>query len=376
MNEIKMVDLHGQYLKIKDKVDSAIQKVIDSTAFIRGEDVGKLQDELSAYLDVKHSIACGNGTDALQVALMALELQPGDEVITTPFSFIATVEVIRLLKLKPVFVDVRPDTFNLDPSLLEQAITDRTRAIIPVHLFGQCADMESIMEVARKNGLYVIEDNAQALGAEFLSSDGSKRKAGTIGHMSTTSFFPSKNLGAFGDGGALFTNDDSFGKRAASLVNHGMKVPYHYDHVGVNSRLDTLQAAILRVKLHHLEDYHLLRQEAAIWYDTRLSEIEGIQIPVRSSYSTHIFHQYTLLVQASRRDELKKHLHEQGIPSQIYYPLPLHLQKAYRDLGYDDGDFPVSENLCHRVLSLPMHTELDQVQLAYISDQVRQFFKV
>jgi dTDP-4-amino-4,6-dideoxygalactose transaminase len=376
MNEIKMVDLHGQYLKIKDKVDSAIQEVLDSTAFIRGEDVGKFQEELSAYLDVKHSIACGNGTDALQVALMVLDLQPGDEVITTPFSFIATVEVIRLLGLKPVFVDVRPGTFNLDPVLLEQAITDRTRAIIPVHLFGQCADMEAIMDFARTYGLYVIEDNAQALGSEFLPSDGPKQKAGTIGHMSTTSFFPSKNLGAFGDGGAIFTKDDSFGKRAASLVNHGMQVRYHYDHVGVNSRLDTLQAAILRVKLQHLEDYHRLRQEAAAWYDTWLTGIEGIRIPERSPFSTHIFHQYTLLVQASRRDELKQHLQERGIPSQVYYPLPLHLQKAYRDLGYHEGDFPVSEDLCNRVLSLPMHTELDQEQMAYISDQVRQFYKV
>ena len=370
-----MVDLHGQYLKIKDQVDSAIQEVVDSTAFIRGAKVQKFQDELSAYLDIKHVIACGNGTDALQVALMALDLQPGDEVITTPFTFIATVEVIRLLGLKPVFVDVRRDTFNLDPELLEQALTERTRAIVPVHLFGQCADMEPIMDFARSYGLYVIEDNAQALGADFLPSDGTKQKAGSIGHIGCTSFFPSKNLGAFGDGGALFTNDESFGLRAASLVNHGMSKRYHYDHVGVNSRLDTLQAAILRVKLQHLDEYHRARQEAAAWYDSRLSGLEGLQIPVRSTFTTHIFHQYTLLVQASIRDELKQYLQERGIPSQVYYPLPLHRQKAYNDLGYHEGDFPVSEGLCLRVLSLPMHTELDQVQLNYITQHLKEFFK-
>ncbi len=369
-----MVDLHGQYLKIKDEVDDAIHQVIDSTAFIRGEDVREFQEELSRYLNVKHTIACGNGTDALQVAMMSLELQPGDEVITTPFTFIATVEVIRLLGLKPVFVDVRPDTFNLDPELLEQAVTDRTRAIVPVHLFGQCADMEAIMEFASSYSLYVIEDNAQALGADFLPADGSKQKAGTIGHLGTTSFFPSKNLGAFGDGGALFTNDDNFGKRAASLVNHGMQKRYYYDHVGVNSRLDTIQAAILRVKLKHLDEYHRLRQEAAAWYDNTLSGIDGLQTPVRSPFSTHIFHQYTMQVQASRRDALKQWLIEKGIPSQVYYPVPLHLQKAYSDLGYHKGALPVSENLCNTVISLPIHTEMEKIQLEYISEQVQQFF--
>jgi len=370
-----MVDLHGQYLKIKDEVDSAIQGVIDSTSFIRGEDVQEFQQELSAYLDIKHTIACGNGTDALQVAMMALELQPGDEVITTPFTFIATVEVIRLLGLKPVFVDVRPDTFNLDPELLEQAVTDRPRAIVPVHLFGQSADMESIMNFARSYGLYVIEDNAQALGADFKPANGSKQKTGTIGHLGCTSFFPSKNLGAFGDGGALFTNDDSFGKRAASLVNHGMQKRYYYDHVGLNSRLDTLQAAILRVKLQHLDNYHRLRQEAASWYDSSLSGIEGLQIPVRSPFSNHIFHQYTLQVETSGRDGLKQWLMEKGIPSQVYYPVPLHLQQAYSDLGYGKGSLPVSEELCNKVLSLPMHTEMEQKQLEYISEQIQQFFK-
>lgn len=369
-----MVDLHGQYLKIKDEVDQAIQQVIDSTAFIRGEDVKAFQDELSDYLDVKQTIACGNGTDALQVAMMALELQPGDEVITTSFTFIATVEVIRLLGLIPVFVDVRPDTFNLDPEQLGHALTERTRAIVPVHLFGQCADMEAIMEFARINGLYVIEDNAQALGADFLSEDGVKQKAGTLGHLGCTSFFPSKNLGAFGDGGAIFTNDPSFGRRAASLANHGMQKRYHYDHVGVNSRLDTLQAAILRVKLKHLDEYHRRRQEAAAWYDNSLADIEELQTPVRSAFTTHIFHQYTLLVDASRRDRLKQWLMENGIPSQVYYPLPLHLQRAYQDLGYRRGSLPVSEKLCGEVLSLPMHTELEESQLTYITDQVQQFF--
>jgi len=370
-----MVDLHGQYLKIKEEVDAAIQGVIDSTAFIRGGDVGAFQDELSHYLDVKHTIACGNGTDALQVAMMALELQPGDEVITTPFTFIATVEVIRLLGLIPKFVDVRPDTFNLDPGQLEQAVTERTRAIVPVHLFGQCADMRTILEFAQSNGLYVIEDNAQALGADCLSPDGSKQKAGTLGHLGTTSFFPTKNLGAFGDGGALFTNDASFGKRAASLVNHGMQKRYYYDHVGVNSRLDSIQAAILRIKLRHLDEYHRRRQEAAAWYDHTLSGIEGLQIPTRSGFTTHIFHQYTLQIEASRRDSLKQWLMEKGVPAQIYYPVPLHLQRAYSDLEYREGMFPVSEGLSRRVLSLPMHTEMEKTQLEYISEQIHEFFK-
>ena len=370
-----MVDLHGQYLKIKNEVDDAIQGVIDTSAFIRGDDVRHFQDELSDYMGVKHCIACGNGTDALQVSLMALDLKPGDEVITTPFTFIATVEVIRLLGLTPVFVDVLPDTFNLNPDLLSQALSDRTRAIIPVHLFGQCADMHSIMEFARINGLYVIEDNAQALGADFLPEGGAALKAGSIGNLGTTSFFPSKNLGAFGDGGAIFTRDDSFGKKAASLVNHGMKLKYHYEHVGVNSRLDTLQAAILRVKLLHLDDYHLMRQEAAAWYDSSLSDLPGVTLPQRSSFSTHIFHQYTLQVPSSQRDALRQFLQEKDIPSMVYYPGPLHLQKAYKDLGYKEGDLPVAEDLCQKVLSLPMHTELEKDQLVYITEQLHHYFK-
>lgn len=376
MEQIRMVDLHGQYLKIKTEVNEGIQRVIDSSAFIKGADVLAFQDELSAYMDVPHTIACGNGTDALQVAMMALELEPGDEVITTPFTFISTIEVIKLLGLKPVLVDVLEDTFNLDPGLLEAAVTKRTRAIVPVHLFGQCADMDRIMDFARSLGLYVIEDNAQAIGADHTSADGSKQKAGTIGHMGTTSFFPSKNLGAFGDGGALFTRDDSFGGKLRSLVNHGMsKERYYYDQVGVNSRLDTVQAAILRVKLKHLDEYHLARQKAAAFYDGALSGIEEIQIPVRSSFSTHIFHQYTLQMPPERRDSLKQYLNEKRIPSMVYYPVPLHLQRAYKDIGYQEGDLPVSEQLSGKVLSLPMHTELEEEQLAYICQEIAAFFK-
>jgi dTDP-4-amino-4,6-dideoxygalactose transaminase len=375
MEQIRMVDLHGQYLKIKTEVNEAIQNVIDTSAFIRGEDVGAFQDELATYMDVPHAVACGNGTDALQVAMMALGLQPGDEIITTPFTFISTIEVIKLLGLKPVLADVREDTFNLDPDLLAAAVTDRTRAIVPVHLFGQCADMDQIMDFARSMGLYVIEDNAQAIGADHTSADGTRLKAGTIGHIGTSSFFPSKNLGAFGDGGALFTRDESFGNKLRSLVNHGMsRERYYYDQVGVNSRLDTIQAAILRVKLKHLDEYHAARQKAADYYDRALAPVEGLRIPVRSPFSTHIFHQYTIRVENSKRDTLRKFLGEKEIPSMVYYPVPLHMQKAYRDLGYHEGDLPVSEQLSREVLSLPMHTELEEDQQAYICQQIHNFF--
>ena len=369
-----MVDLHGQYIKYKSEINAAIQRVIDSSAFIKGEDVRLFQEELSAYMGVKHTIACGNGTDALQVAMMALALQPGDEVITTPFTFIATIEVIRLLGLKPILVDVKADTFNLDPDLLEAAVSERTRAIVPVHLFGQCSNMEAIMDFARRYGLYVIEDGAQALGTDYTHPDGSMQKAGTIGHIGTTSFFPSKNLGAFGDGGALFTNDESFGRKLASLVNHGMQKRYYYDHVGVNSRLDTIQAAILRVKLKQLESYHQARQRASEYYDRALSGLTDVQIPVRSPFSNHIFHQYTLKVPSVKRDTLKQWLQDHQVPSMIYYPVPLHLQRAYQDLDYSQGDLPVSEELSGRVLSLPMHTEMDEEQLEYITQQIHTFF--
>lgn len=375
MKEIRMVDLHTQYLHIKEEVNEAIQGVIDSTAFIKGKEVALFQKELSAYMDTKHTIACGNGTDALQVAMMALNLKPGDEVISTPFTFISTIEVIRLLGLKPVLVDVLEDTFNLNPALLEQVITEKTRAIVPVHLFGQCACMEAIMEVARKHDLYIIEDNAQAIGADYAFADGTTKKAGTIGDIGTTSFFPSKNLGCFGDGGAIFTDDDHLGEMLRALVNHGMKQRYYYDYVGINSRLDTVQAAILRVKLKHLENYHRSRQQAAAFYDRVLSDIEGIEIPARSTFSSHVFHQYTLQVPAASRDALKSWLAEKEIPAMIYYPVPLHLQHAYEDLGYRKGAMPVAEKLSSRVLSLPMHTELEEKQLAYITGQIKAFYK-
>ena len=375
MKEIRMVDLHTQYLHIKPEVDEAIQRVIDSTAFIKGKDVALFQEELNTYMGATHTIACGNGTDALQVAMMALELNPGDEVITTPFTFIATIEVIKLLGLKPILVDVRQDTFNLDPSLVEAAITEKTRAIVPVHLFGQCAHMESLMAVADKHNLMIIEDNAQAIGADYHFMDGSSRKAGTIGTMGTTSFFPSKNLGGYGDGGALFTNDDALGEKLKALVNHGMKQRYYYDYIGINSRLDTLQAAILRVKLTKLESYLRARQRAANYYDTALAGIEGVEVPVRSEFSSHVFHQYTLQVTAESRDALKSWLQEKGIPAMIYYPVPLHLQHAYADLGYKTGDMPVAERLSTQVLSLPMHTELEEDQLGYITRQITEFFK-
>lgn len=374
MKEIRMVDLHTQYLHIKSEVDEAIKQVIESTAFIKGKDVALFQEELSAYMGVKHAITCGNGTDALQVAMMALNLRPGDEVITTPFTFISTIEVIRLMGLHPILVDVRDDTFNIDPTLLENAITGRTRAIVPVHLFGQCAHMEAIMKIASEHKLFVIEDNAQAIGANYIFSDDTAQKSGTIGDIGTTSFFPSKNLGAYGDGGAIFTNSDELGEMLRAMVNHGMKRRYYYDYVGVNSRLDTMQAAILRVKLKHLEQYHHARQRVADFYDKALFGIADLRVPVRSNFSNHVFHQYTLQLPAGSRDELRSFLQDKGIPSMIYYPVPLHMQHAYGDLGYKQGDLPVAEGLTGRVLSLPMHTELDEQQLTYITDQIRAYF--
>ncbi len=369
-----MVDLHGQYAAISEDIHKAMQGVIDATSFIKGPELGRFEADLASYMDVPTVVACGNGTDALQVALMALELEPGDEIITTPFTFISTIEVIRLLGLRPILVDVEPDSFNLDPNGLEAAISPKTRAIIPVHLFGQCAHMEPILEIAQKHHLYVVEDNAQAIGADYRFRNGSSMKAGSIGHIGTTSFFPSKNLGAFGDGGALFTRDESLGRRLRALVNHGMKERYYYDFVGVNSRLDTLQAAILGVKLKHLDAYRSARQAAAASYDEGLKDIPAIELPFRSDFSTHVFHQYTLKTDPAKRDALKAHLQKHQIPSAIYYPLPLHLQRAYLDLGYEKGDLPVSEELSTRVLSLPMHTELDSEQLDYIVHSIRSFF--
>lgn len=370
MHPIQMVDLKGQYQKIKAEVDSAIQNVIDSTSFIQGSEVKEFQKELEQYLEVKHVIPCANGTDALQIALMALDLKPGDEIITTGFTFVATVEVVELLRLKPVIVDVEPDSFTISPQAVEKAITPRTRAIVPVHLFGQCADMEKLQAIADKHNLFIIEDAAQALGTDYIYRNGTRKKAGTLSNIGTTSFFPSKNLGAYGDGGALFTQDDVLAEQIRSIANHGMQVRYYYDRIGVNSRLDTLQAGILRVKLKHLNEYNKAREKAATFYDEAFRNHPKITIPARMPYSTHIFHQYTLQISGASREELRKSLVENGIPAMIYYPVPLHLQKAYAHLGYSEGDFPVTEKLCKTVISLPMHTELDEEQLRYITGKL------
>jgi UDP-2-acetamido-2-deoxy-ribo-hexuluronate aminotransferase len=368
---IQMADLYGQYVKIKDEVDAAMQEVIQSTIFIKGGKVNEFENNLGQYLQ-SNVISCANGTDALQLAFMALGLQPGDEVITTPFTFVATVEVLALLGLKPVFVDVCPGDYNMDVTRMEGAITPRTRAILPVHLFGQSADMETINAMADKYGLFVVEDGAQSLGTDYLFSNGLKKKSGTLGTIGCTSFFPSKNLGAFGDGGALFTNDEALANRIRSIANHGMKVRYYYERIGLNSRLDSLQAAILDVKLKFLDQYVAARQKAAAWYDKHLAGLEGLQLPERVTYSTHSFHQYTVLT--SKRDQLQEYLKKQGIPSMIYYPKAIHLQEAYQYLGYKEGDFPVAELLTSKVLSLPMHTEMEEEQLNYITDAIRRFY--
>jgi UDP-2-acetamido-2-deoxy-ribo-hexuluronate aminotransferase len=373
MQKIQMVDLKGQYLKIKNEVDEAIQQVIDSTAFIKGPAEKDFQKALESYLGVKHVIPCANGTDALQIAMMALDLKPGDEVITVGFTFIATVEVLELMKLKTVIVDVEKDSFNISVPAIRKAITPKTRAIVPVHLFGQSAAMVEIMKLAVKYNLYVIEDAAQAFGTDYIFSDGKRKKAGTIGTLGTTSFFPSKNLGAYGDAGALFTDDDSLAEKLRSITNHGMQVRYYYDRVGVNSRLDTLQAAILNVKLKHLDEYNKAREKAAHFYDTAFKTHPQIQIPYRLPYSTHIFHQYTIQIKNGLRNELKAFLEKAAIPSMIYYPIPLHVQAAYKHLNYGKGDFPVTEKLCESVLSLPMHTELDEEQLKYITTKIFDF---
>lgn len=369
-----MVDLRTQYERLKADIDSAISDVISSTAFIKGPDVRLFEEELQRYLGVRNVIACANGTDALQIAMMALDLKPGDEVITTNFTFIATVEVIELLGLRLVLVDPDPDTFNISIEATERAITPRTRAIVPVHLFGQCADMEPLMELAHRHGIYLIEDVAQATGAEYRFSDGTVKKAGSMGIIGCTSFFPSKNLGCYGDGGALFTDDDALAELIRSITNHGMKVRYYHDTIGVNSRLDTIQAAILRVKLRHLDDFNQARQRAAAHYDRELSGLPGIIIPVRAANSSHIFHQYTLRVEGGERNRLRECLENEGVPSMIYYPVPLHMQKAYAHLGYRADDFPVTTQLTGEVLSLPMHTELDDEQLAYITGCIRSKF--
>ena len=373
MNEIRMVDLLSQYRKIKPEIDQSIQQVIESTAFINGPEVKSFQKDLENYLGIKHVITCGNGTDALQISLMALGLEPGDEIITTDFTFIATVEVIELLGLKTVIVDPEPDSFNISPASIEKAITKKTKAIIPVHLFGQCADMESIMTLAGKYNLYVIEDAAQALGAEYSFSNGTGKKAGTIGDIGCTSFFPSKNLGCYGDGGAIFSNNQNLAEKLQSIANHGMKIKYYHEQVGINSRLDSLQAAILRVKLKHLDQFNQTRQKTAGIYDRLLKDINNITIPSRTSDSTHIFNQYTIKLKDIHRSELREFLQSVGIPTMIYYPVPMHLQNAYKHLGYRKGDFPVTEDLCRTVLSLPMHTELTEEQIKYIAGSIHEF---
>jgi len=375
MNKIQMVDLASQYKKIKIEVDKGIQEVIDSTAFIKGPKVKEFEKNLAEYLDVKHVISCGNGTDALQVAMMALGLKPGDEVITTSFTFIATAEVIAVLGLTPVVVDVNPDTYTISPQSIRKAITPKTKAIVPVHLFGQCAQMEEIIKIAKEYNLFVIEDNAQAIGSDYYFEDNTQKKSGTIGDIGCTSFFPSKNLGCFGDGGAIFTNSDEIAEQLRAIVNHGMKVRYYHDYVGVNSRLDSIQAAVLNVKLQHLDEYSAARNRAAEYYDKAFANHSNITTPARYSKSNHVFHQYTLKLKDADRDALKAHLESKNIPMMVYYPVPLHLQKAYKSDRYKAGDFPVTECLSNSVFSLPMHTELDEEQLEYITSSVLEFFK-
>ena len=370
MKKIQMVDLQTQYQHIKADVDRAIQAVIDSASFIKGPAVTAFQEHLETYTGAKHVIPVGNGTDARQLTLMALGLKPGDEVITPTFTFIATAEVVALLGLTPVVVDVDWDTMNISVESIRKAITPRTKAIVPVHLFGQCADMEAIMSIAQEHGLYVVEDACQAIGAKYTFSDGNIRQAATIGHIGCTSFFPSKNLGCYGDGGAIFTNNDELASKMRAIANHGMVVRYHHDQVGVNSRLDSIQAAILDIKLPHLDEYIEARQRAAAYYDKAFSNNSHLLIPARTDNSTHVFHQYTLRLVDVDRDALRNALAEKGIPAMIYYPIPLHLQKAYQDSRYKAGDFPVAEKLAACVLSLPMHTELDEEQLIYITETV------
>ncbi len=382
MKKIHMVDLQSQYQKIKETVDQSIQEVLNSSAYINGPYVKEFQADLEAYLNVKHVIPCANGTDALQIAMMGLGLQPGDEVITADFTFAATVEVIGLLQLTPVLVDVEPDTFNIDIVALKKAITPKTKAIVPVHLFGQVANMEAIMEIAKEYNLFVIEDNAQAIGANYTFSNGLKQKAGTIGDIGTTSFFPSKNLGCYGDGGAIFTNNDDLAHTIRGIVNHGMYKRYYHDVVGVNSRLDSIQAAVLKTKLPLLDSYCNSRREAARYYNNAFANNPNIITPKSSSCGQicnqcdcHVFHQYTLQIKNGKRDELHQHLLDHGIANAIYYPVPLHKQKAYVDERYKEEDFKVTNHLVNTVISLPMHTELDEEQLNFITTTINDFIK-
>ncbi|QJB33758.1 DegT/DnrJ/EryC1/StrS family aminotransferase [Chitinophaga oryzae] len=373
MVPIQMVDLKRQYTKIKPQVDAAIQEVLESAAFINGGAVQKFAEELQQYLDIKHVIPCANGTDALQIAMMALDLQPGDEVITPSFTFIATAEVIALLQLKPVFVDVDPQTYCLDVAAVEKAITPKTKAIVPVHLYGHVADMEPLMAVAAKHNLYVIEDNAQAIGGNYTFADGSVKKAGTIGHIGCTSFFPSKNLGCYGDGGALFTNDDALAAKIRMVANHGQSARYYHDVVGVNSRLDSVQAAVLRIKLPLLDEYINARRAVADAYDAAFADMPQITTPYRAPNSYHVFHQYTLQLNGADRNKLQEYLATKQVPAMIYYPVPAHRQKMFEHFGGAAFDLPVTDNLTTRVISLPIHTEMDKDQLDHIIHSIKSF---
>ncbi len=375
MRPIQMVDLKQQYLHIKAEVDAAILDVLDSSAFINGKPVQELAADLSTYLGVKHAIPCGNGTDALQIAMMALGLQPGDEVITASFTYIATVEVVALLRLKPVFVEVDPKTFCIDPEAIRKAITPKTKAIVPVHLYGHTANMEEIMKIAAEHNLFVIEDNAQAIGADYIFPDGTKKKTGSIGTVGCTSFFPSKNLGCYGDGGAMFTNDDALAEKLKMVANHGQKVRYYHEVVGCNSRLDTVQAAVLKIKLKKLDEYIAARRKAADFYDAAFAGHKNITTPYRAPYSNHVFHQYTLTLDgykdvAEVRNGLNSFLAEQKIPSMIYYPVPSHRQKMFESLSGAEFDLKITDWLTDRVISLPMHTEMEEDQLQYITTNV------
>ncbi|MEO1050655.1 MAG: DegT/DnrJ/EryC1/StrS family aminotransferase [Bacteroidota bacterium] len=374
MDKIRMVDLHGQYLKIKNEVDQRLSEVLDQTAFINGPEVKEFAFKLGEYLE-SNVIPCANGTDALQIAIMALDTKPGDEVILPAYTYVATAEVIALLRLKPVFVDVDPQLFTINVEQVESNITSKTKAIFPVHLFGQCAEMEGLLDIIGESDIAIIEDNAQAIGADYQFKDGRINKAGTLGTIGTTSFFPSKNLGCFGDGGAMITNDPKMAEKLRVLANHGQYKKYHHDIIGVNSRLDTVQSAVLLAKLPRLDDYNQYRQQVAARYDELLEDLDEVRTPARANYSTHVFHQYTIQVSHEVRDALKEHLLSNGIPSMIYYPIPLHLQKGYEHYGYKKGSFPISEYLSGIVLSLPIHTELTDEQQLFICDKIRNFFK-
>lgn len=374
IKRLQMVDLVGQYERIQEEVDAAILEVVRSSAYINGPAVKDFQQDFESYLGVKHVIPCANGTDALQVAFMALGLEPGDEIICPSFTFVATAEMIAILQLKPVLVDVEEDTFNIDIDSLRRSITPKTKAIVPVHLFGQSANMDAVMEVAEEHGLYVIEDNAQSVGGT-VNYRGETKMTGTIGHFGTTSFFPAKNLGCYGDGGALWTNDDDLAAHARQVVNHGMTVRYYHDVIGVNSRLDSIQAAILKIKLRHLDEYCDARRAAADYYDELFADVEQIETPMRYDQSKHVFHQYTLKAKGIDRDGLVAHLHANELPAAVYYPVPLHMQKAYKSERYSEGDFPVTERLCKEVFSLPMHTELTREQQAHLAKAVIDYIE-